>query len=130
MEKLIRKSIAFACFLAVSAPAWAQPAPQPIRIPVPRPDLGTPRTNAPKIPLGVQSQKRKGPSSPNIILIMADDLGWGELGSYGQPLIKTPHLDRMAAEGMRFTQAYAGSSIGDASRGSLFTGKHTLFAAV
>ena len=125
MEKLIRKSIAFACLFAVSAPIWAQPAPQPIRIPVTRPGLGTPQSNVPKIPLGVQSQKRKGPSSPNIILIMADDLGWGELGSYGQPVIKTPYLDRMAAEGMRFTQAYAGSSIGDASRGSLFTGKHT-----
>ena len=44
---------------------------------------------------------------PNIIFIMADDLGWGDLGSYGQKRIRTPHLDRMAAEGMRFTQVYA-----------------------
>ncbi len=55
---------------------------------------------------GLGAQER-----PNLIVIMADDLGWGELGSYGQPVIKTPHLDRMAAEGMRFTQAYAGLSL-------------------
>ncbi|MBT5845194.1 MAG: hypothetical protein HOH86_01195, partial [Verrucomicrobiales bacterium] len=61
MKKLIRKSIAFACLFAVTAPAWAQPAPQPIRIPVTRPGLGTPRPNAPSFPLDVQSQKRKGP---------------------------------------------------------------------
>ncbi len=48
---------------------------------------------------------------PNIIFILADDLGYGDLGCYGQKVIQTPHLDRMAAEGMRFTQFYAGSTV-------------------
>ncbi len=61
---------------------------------------------------------------PNIIFILADDLGYGELGSYGQELIKTPHLDRMAAEGMRFTQFYAGSTVCAPSRSVLMTGQH------
>lgn len=62
---------------------------------------------------------------PNIIYIMADDLGYGELGSYGQKVIKTPHLDRMAAEGLRFTQFYAGSTLCAPTRASLMTGQHT-----
>lgn len=62
---------------------------------------------------------------PNIILILADDLGFGELGCYGQKLIATPHLDRMAAEGMRFTQFYAGSTVCAPSRSVLMTGQHT-----
>jgi arylsulfatase A len=62
---------------------------------------------------------------PNIIYIIADDLGYGDLGSYGQRLIRTPRLDRMAAEGMRFTQHYAGSSSCAPSRSVLMTGLHT-----
>lgn len=62
--------------------------------------------------------------SPNIILIMADDLGWKELGCYGQEKIKTPHIDRLAAEGMRFTQFYAGSAVCAPSRCNLMTGMH------
>ena len=61
---------------------------------------------------------------PNIIFILADDLGYGELGCYGQKLIQTPHLDRMAAEGIRFTQFYAGSTVCAPSRSVLLTGKH------
>ena len=61
---------------------------------------------------------------PNLILILADDLGYGELGSYGQKVIQTPHLDRMAAEGMRFTQFYAGSTVCAPSRSVLMTGLH------
>jgi len=63
-------------------------------------------------------------SRPNIILILADDLGWGDLGSYGQTKIKTPNLDRMAAEGMRFRQFYSGSPVCAPSRCVLMTGKH------
>lgn len=61
---------------------------------------------------------------PNIIFILADDLGYGELGCYGQQQILTPHLDRMAAEGMRFTQFYAGSTVCAPSRSVLMTGRH------
>lgn len=62
---------------------------------------------------------------PNIILIVADDLGYGHLGCYGQEKIATPALDRMAAEGLRFTRAYAGSSVCAPSRSCLMTGQHT-----
>lgn len=62
---------------------------------------------------------------PNIIFILADDLGYGDLGCYGQKLIQTPNLDRMAAEGMRFTQFYAGSTVCAPSRSVLMTGWHT-----
>lgn len=61
---------------------------------------------------------------PNIIFIMADDLGIGDLGCYGQKLIKTPQIDKMAAEGTRFTQVYAGSSVCAPTRSSIMTGMH------
>jgi arylsulfatase A-like enzyme len=61
---------------------------------------------------------------PNIVYIMADDLGYGELGSYGQKLIRTPYLDGLAAEGMRFTQFYAGNTVCAPSRSVLMTGLH------
>ena len=62
--------------------------------------------------------------APNIILIVADDLGYGDLGSYGQRFIRTPNLDRMAREGLRFTQFYAASPVCAPSRASLMTGQH------
>lgn len=62
---------------------------------------------------------------PNIIFIMADDLGYGDLGCYGQLEIQTPNIDRLAADGMRFTQAYAGSTVCAPTRCVLMTGKHT-----
>lgn len=62
---------------------------------------------------------------PNVIFILADDLGIGDVTPYGQKLIKTPNLDRMAEEGMRFTQAYSGTSVSAPSRASLITGMHT-----
>lgn len=62
---------------------------------------------------------------PNIIFIMCDDMGYGDLGCYGQRRIDTPNLDRMAEEGMRFTQAYAGSPVSAPSRASFMTGQHT-----
>lgn len=61
---------------------------------------------------------------PNIVLIVADDLGYGELGCYGQQRIKTPRIDQLAAQGIRFTQFYAGSPVCAPSRCTLMTGKH------
>ncbi|MDH7603167.1 MAG: arylsulfatase [Armatimonadota bacterium] len=65
------------------------------------------------------------PRKPNIIFILADDLGYGDLGCYGQRMIKTPYLDRMAREGVRFTQCYAGSTVCAPSRCALMVGQHT-----
>lgn len=65
------------------------------------------------------------PDRPNIIFIMADDLGYGDLGCYGQRVIRTPSIDRMAREGIRFTQVYAGSTVCAPSRCALMTGRHT-----
>ena len=70
-------------------------------------------------PLCAQSGDR-----PNIVLIMADDLGYGDLGCYGQKLIQTPRLDQLAAGGMRFTDFYAGATVCAPSRCVLMTGRH------
>ena len=63
-------------------------------------------------------------SSTNIIHIMVDDLGYGDLGCYGQKTIKTPNLDKMAEGGMKFTDYYSGNTVCRPSRLSLWTGKH------
>lgn len=68
--------------------------------------------------------------SPNLIVILADDLGYGELGAYGQKLIKTPRLDGLATEGLRFTDAYSTAAVCAPSRCSLLTGLHTGHATV
>ncbi|MGD0517513.1 MAG: sulfatase-like hydrolase/transferase, partial [Thermoguttaceae bacterium] len=62
---------------------------------------------------------------PNIVFILADDLGWGDVGCYGQTKIKTPNIDRMAVDGIRFTQAYAGAPVCAPSRSVLMTGQNT-----
>ena len=62
---------------------------------------------------------------PNVVYVMADDLGYGELGSYGQRRIRTPHLDRMAEEGIRFTQFYSASTVCAPAREALLLGRHT-----
>jgi len=67
---------------------------------------------------------RAAERKPNLIFVLADDLGYGELGAYGQKTIRTPRLDRMAAEGLRFTQFYAGSTVCAPSRSVLMTGQH------
>jgi len=67
---------------------------------------------------------------PNIILIMADDLGYAALGCYGQKLIQTPYIDKMAEEGIRFTDFYAGNTVCVPSRVSLLTGLHPGHASI
>lgn len=62
---------------------------------------------------------------PNIIFIFADDLGYGEIGCYGQQKIETPQIDKMAAAGIRFTRFYSGSTVCAPARTSLLTGMHT-----
>src|ERR1051326_3465170 len=73
----------------------------------------------------VEPGYHSGSGKPNIIFILADDLGYGDLGCYGQSKIQTPNLDKLAAEGMRFTDFYAGSTVCAPSRCSLMTGLHT-----
>ena len=76
--------------------------------------------------LGDEGSTRK----PNVVYIMADDLGYGDVGCYGQTRIQTPNIDRLATEGMRFTQCYAGSTVCAPSRCTLMTGLHTGHARV
>jgi arylsulfatase A-like enzyme len=66
----------------------------------------------------------KNPNKPNIILCMADDMGWGDPGFNGNAMIKTPHLDRMAKAGMRFRRFYSGAPVCSPTRGSCLTGRH------
>lgn len=75
--------------------------------------------------MGYAQQKNNKALRPNVVFIMADDLGIGDLGCYGQEQIKTPAIDALAAEGMRFTQHYSGSTVSAPSRCVLLTGKHT-----
>src|SRR5918994_827930 len=75
----------------------------------------------PSSPSGDAVQARK----PNIVFILADDLGYGDIGPYGQQQILTPNLDRLAAEGLKFTHAYAGAAVRAPSRSVLMTGLHT-----
>jgi arylsulfatase len=71
------------------------------------------------------ASSKSGQEHPNIIYILADDLGYGELGCYGQEKIETPNIDQLAKEGKRFTQHYSGSPVCAPSRCVLLTGKHT-----
>ncbi len=77
------------------------------------------------VTIGFASTLSASERAPNVVLIMADDLGWGHVGAYGQTKIKTPHLDRLAREGMRFTQFYAGANVCAPARSVLMTGLHT-----
>ena len=74
---------------------------------------------------GCETRKEDRESPVNIIYILADDLGYGDTGCYGQKIIHTPYIDRMASEGMLFTQHYAGCTVSAPSRASLITGLHT-----
>lgn len=74
--------------------------------------------------ISTEKEAEAAAKSPNVIFIMADDLGYGDLGCFGQTIIQTPNLDRMAADGMKFTDFYAGSTVCAPSRCVLMTGKH------
>ena len=76
------------------------------------------------ITIGLFFSCLKAKAKPNLIFIMADDLGYGDLGCFGQKLIKTPCLDQMAKEGMKFTRFYSGSTVCAPSRSVLMTGQH------
>lgn len=78
----------------------------------------------------VYANKKADTQRPNVIYILADDLGIGDLGCYGQRVIKTPGIDKLADSGMRFTQHYSGSTVSAPSRCVLMTGKHTGHADV
>jgi arylsulfatase A-like enzyme len=73
--------------------------------------------------LGILAVPAAAAEKPNIVIILADDLGYGDLGCYGHPSIRTPHLDRMAAEGLRFTDFYSGAEVCTPSRAALLTGR-------
>jgi arylsulfatase A-like enzyme len=74
--------------------------------------------------VSTKKQEKLNIDKPNIIYIMADDLGYGDLGCYGQKIIKTPNLDKMASEGLRFTNFYSGSTVCTPSRYALMSGQH------
>ena len=74
--------------------------------------------------ISCQEQKMNGPKKPNIIYILADDLGYGELGCYGQEKIETPNIDKLAETGIRFTQHYSGSPVCAPARCNMLTGLH------
>src|SRR5262245_54501840 len=75
-------------------------------------------------PLGRAGEKKKGPRPPNFVFILMDDLGWADLGCQGSTFYKTPNLDRLARQGMRFTSAYAAAPVCSPTRASILTGKH------
>ncbi len=78
----------------------------------------------------VSAQKHNGKQKPNIILVYADDLGYGDLGSYGQKFIKTPNIDKLAKSGIKFTNFYASAPVCAPSRASLMTAKHQGHATI
>jgi arylsulfatase A len=80
--------------------------------------------------LSLVSSDAQKTSKPNIIFIFADDLGYGDIGCYGQQKIETPNIDKLAQKGMRFTQFYSGSTVCAPSRSSFLTGLHTGHTAV
>jgi len=79
---------------------------------------------------GARTGPARADRRPNFVVVLTDDLGYGELGCYGQQKINTPHLDRMAAQGLRFTHAYAAAPVCAPARASLFTGLHSGHAPV
>src|SRR5262245_45605566 len=74
--------------------------------------------------IGSQGPAVGAPHNPNVVMIVADDLGWADLGCYGSKYHKTPNLDRLAAEGLRFTHGYAAGPVCSPTRASIMTGKY------
>ena len=74
--------------------------------------------------LGLGSNTSNAVDRPNIVLIMCDDLGWGDVGFNGNKVIRTPHLDAMAKGGMKFNRFYAAAPVCSPTRGSCITGRH------
>ena len=89
-----------------------------------RREIGAPVPTEPEPAYESQAAPRPEGTRPNVILFLADDLGYGEVGCYGQEKIRTPHLDSLSEQGMRFTQHYAGSAVCAPSRCVLLTGRH------
>ncbi len=85
--------------------------------------IGLLQCQSPQVP--VVEKQRDAARLPNIIYILADDLGYGDLSCYGQTKFETPNIDRLAAQGIRFTQHYAGNTVCAPSRSALMTGLHT-----
>ena len=76
------------------------------------------------VAMGADAGKQEVPSRPNVVFILADDLGWSQIGCYGSRFYRTPHIDRLAAQGMRFTDAYAACPVCSPTRASIMTGKY------
>ncbi|MHC3393512.1 sulfatase family protein [Streptomyces lavendulocolor] len=108
---LTRRTFGTATAAAVTVAAAAPPATAAARAPEPRerPFRAAPRRHSRR---------------PNILFVLGDDLGWADLSSYGAPHIRTPHLDRLARQGVRFTQSYSGSATCSPTRFSLYTGRY------
>lgn len=75
-------------------------------------------------------KKAKEQTRPNVVFILADDLGYGDLSCYGQEKFETPNIDRLAQNGMRFTQCYSGTTVSAPSRSCLITGTHSGHTAI
>ena len=84
-----------------------------------------PLTLCASLALAACSQANKEKQQPNIVYILADDLGYGDLSCYGQQKFSTPNIDNLAEQGMLFTQHYTGCTVSAPSRSSLMTGLHT-----
>ena len=119
--------ILFALAALLATPLTAQQPESPPR-PQPESDTKQARRGALGFLAGGNSSARRRP--PNVVFVLADDLGYRELGCFGQQKIKTPRLDQLASEGMRLTRHYAGSPVCAPSRCVLMTGKHPGHAAV
>ncbi|MHC4736588.1 MAG: sulfatase-like hydrolase/transferase, partial [Planctomycetota bacterium] len=86
--------------------------------------LALPQFSDKTLVFGSWFKKKGSKQKPNFLFILADDLGWSQLGCYGSRFYETPNIDRLAAEGMRFTDAYAACPVCSPTRASIMTGKY------